>query len=210
MKKLLLLIVAVVTTTFSASAFGTPYWFTCNAQVEAQPTGAGKVYCSFTSTDDAISTQATFATKHYNKTVTNGVFSDAYSSLIVYAEPNEGYQFVGYLLNGEEADVQTAGDDVYINIPPTQENTVCGAGSLSEEECIAQHTEKVASHLDATITAVFEASTPTAVTEVKTTQVKSVKYYNLQGVAKETPFDGVNIIVETLVDGTKKARKQTF
>ena len=43
---------------------------------------------------------------------------------------------------------------------------------------------------------------PTAITDVSTKAVKSVKYVNLAGVESAQPFDGVNIVVTTYNDGT--------
>ena len=40
--------------------------------------------------------------------------------------------------------------------------------------------------------------------------VKAVKFYNLQGVESNTPFDGVNIVVEQLNDGTTRSSKMLF
>ena len=37
--------------------------------------------------------------------------------------------------------------------------------------------------------------------------VSSVKYYNVQGVESNVPFDGVNIVVNTYTDGTRQATK---
>ena len=38
-------------------------------------------------------------------------------------------------------------------------------------------------------------------------QVASVKYFNLQGMASDEPFDGINIKVITYTDGTKQSLK---
>jgi len=49
---------------------------------------------------------------------------------------------------------------------------------------------------------------PTGVTEVTTEQpIKSVRYYNIAGLESATPFPGLNIIVTTYNDGTRKAVK---
>ena len=52
-----------------------------------------------------------------------------------------------------------------------------------------------------------KSSTRTAVNEVKTVGVESVKYVNAQGMVSSTPFDGVNIEVTRLSDGTTKTVK---
>ena len=50
-------------------------------------------------------------------------------------------------------------------------------------------------------------STPTAITDVNSKAVKSVKYVNLAGVESAQPFDGVNVVVTTYTDGTRSASK---
>jgi len=40
-----------------------------------------------------------------------------------------------------------------------------------------------------------------------TTGVKSVRYYNLQGIESATPFQGVNIVVKEMTDGSKSTSK---
>ncbi len=51
----------------------------------------------------------------------------------------------------------------------------------------------------------------TSVEGVKSTAtVKSVKFYNLQGIESDIPFDGINIVVEHLNDGTTRSSKMLF
>ena len=50
-------------------------------------------------------------------------------------------------------------------------------------------------------------TTPTAITDVNSKAVKSVKYVNIAGMESNVPFDGVNIVVTTYTDGTKAAAK---
>ena len=38
----------------------------------------------------------------------------------------------------------------------------------------------------------------------------AVTYYNLQGMASRSPFGGLNIVVETLSDGSRRALKRVF
>lgn len=148
MKKFLLSLVAS-TVAITASAFGSSakYWFTINVDVEAQATGAGKVYCSFESADDAKAKQTTSATKHFNASVSvnNSVtsWSEAGQSIVLYQEANPGYEFVEYQIDGKKINV-TKGDygDTY-RITCTQANN-CGAGELSQDECTAQHNENLA------------------------------------------------------------------
>ncbi len=47
----------------------------------------------------------------------------------------------------------------------------------------------------------------TGIDAINTNNVKSVRYYNLQGVESATPFQGVNIVVREMTDGSKVASK---
>ena len=48
---------------------------------------------------------------------------------------------------------------------------------------------------------------PTGIETINNSNVKSVRYYNLQGVESATPFQGVNIVVREMTDGSKIASK---
>ena len=48
---------------------------------------------------------------------------------------------------------------------------------------------------------------PTGIETINNSNVKSVRYYNLQGVESATPFQGVNIVVREMIDGSKIASK---
>ena len=54
---------------------------------------------------------------------------------------------------------------------------------------------------------VKKAETITAVTDINVENIASVKYVNLAGQVSATPFDGVNIQVTTMKDGSMKAVK---
>lgn len=49
--------------------------------------------------------------------------------------------------------------------------------------------------------------TPTAINNINTSNVKSVRYYNLSGIESATPFQGVNIVVMEMNDGSKVTTK---
>jgi hypothetical protein len=57
------------------------------------------------------------------------------------------------------------------------------------------------------LTVTKEEDVPTAVTDINVDNIASVKYVNLAGQVSATPFDGVNIQVTTMKDGSKKAVK---
>ncbi|MCF0181037.1 MAG: starch-binding protein [Muribaculaceae bacterium] len=50
-------------------------------------------------------------------------------------------------------------------------------------------------------------SITTGISDVNAEQVKDVKYVNLAGMASSEPFDGVNIVVKTMTDGTQQVTK---
>jgi hypothetical protein len=52
-----------------------------------------------------------------------------------------------------------------------------------------------------------EETIVTAIDDINTSNVKSVRYYNPQGIESATPFSGVNIVVTEMTDGTQKATK---
>lgn len=137
MKKLLLSLVAVAAA-ITASANPTPYWFTVNVETEAQPTGSGKVYCSFESADDAKAKESTTATKHFSGNVTNNNWGGVTQSVLLYAEGVGYYTLDHYEVNGSRITVTEGDYGTQYRIAMTQANN-CGAGSLSEDECIAQH-----------------------------------------------------------------------
>ncbi len=50
-------------------------------------------------------------------------------------------------------------------------------------------------------------SAPTAIEDVNASSVKSVRYYNIAGIESSTPFQGVNIVVREMNDGSKVTTK---
>ena len=209
MKKFLL-IFALALVALSASAnYDATYWFNVNVDIKA--TGAGKVYGSLTADTTARQEQTT----HINYHTLVGINDENYSNLsfyvFLYTEAEAGWHLKGFLLNGSE-DCKSGTDKWlgdWVSVPFSESNK-CGPDSLTDEQCRAQHPDSINTRTDAVITAVFEQDVPTAVTDVKATEVKSVKYVDLQGKESAKPFEGVNIVVETLADGTRRARKQKF
>ena len=60
---------------------------------------------------------------------------------------------------------------------------------------------------EVSIEATFEEETPTGIENLNMENVKSVRYYNAAGVESATPFQGVNIVVRVMNDGTKSVIK---
>ena len=58
-----------------------------------------------------------------------------------------------------------------------------------------------------TLTVTKEEDTPTAVNDINVDNIASVKFVNLAGQVSATPFEGLNIQVTTMKDGSKKAVK---
>lgn len=57
------------------------------------------------------------------------------------------------------------------------------------------------------IEATFEQETPTGIENLSMENVKSVRFYNIAGVESATPFNGVNIVVREMTDGSKSVIK---
>ena len=208
MKKFLL-IFALALVALSASAnYDATYWFNVNVDIKA--TGAGKVYGSLISDSTALQEQTTRVNYHEKCGVNNEDYSNLSFNVYLYTEPEAGWHFKSFNLNnsGGLSGGYSKDSGYYVSVPFNESNK-CGPDSLSEEECRAQHPDSINTRTDAVITAVFEKD-ESAVTDVKATEVKSVKYVDLQGRESAKPFEGVNIVVETLADGTRRARKQKF
>ena len=60
---------------------------------------------------------------------------------------------------------------------------------------------------DVSIEATFEKETPTGIENLSMENVKSVRFYNAAGVESATPFNGVNIVVREMTDGSKSVIK---
>ena len=60
---------------------------------------------------------------------------------------------------------------------------------------------------DVSIEATFEKETPTGIESLNMKNVKSVRFYNAAGVESATPFNGVNIVVREMTDGSKSVIK---
>jgi hypothetical protein len=52
-----------------------------------------------------------------------------------------------------------------------------------------------------------ETNIPTGVENLKIDNIKSVRYINAAGIESATPFDGVNIVVIEMTDGSQKITK---
>ena len=60
---------------------------------------------------------------------------------------------------------------------------------------------------DVSIEATFEKETPTGIESLNMENVKSVRFYNAAGIESATPFNGVNIVVREMTDGSKSVIK---
>ena len=54
---------------------------------------------------------------------------------------------------------------------------------------------------------VIDGQTKTGIENLNMENVKSIRFYNLQGIESATPFDGVNIVVREMKDGSKVVNK---
>lgn len=60
---------------------------------------------------------------------------------------------------------------------------------------------------EVSIEATFEEETPTGIESLSMENVKSMRFYNAAGVESTTPFNGVNIVVREMTDGSKSVIK---
>ena len=71
----------------------------------------------------------------------------------------------------------------------------------------AVESDATAAPASASVQVWVKSSTRTAINDVKAAGVESVKYVNAQGMVSSTPFDGLNIEVTRMSDGTTKTVK---
>ena len=53
----------------------------------------------------------------------------------------------------------------------------------------------------------IEGTIYSGIKDITTMNLKSVRFYNLQGMESATPFQGVNIVVSEMTDGSKVITK---
>ena len=101
----------------------------------------------------------------------------------------------GYVVAGVEV---KAGDEV-ITLDPNTEAAPKAVGNTSETHTFVMPAQAV------TVNVTFEVKT--GISTISASDVKSVRYYNAAGVESATPFNGVNIVVKEMTDGSKTVAK---
>ncbi len=109
------------------------------------------------------------------------------AKVTITATPAEGYKLSGLVVK--------CGDEV---IEFDNETTT---GRAAETHTFTMPEGEVS------IEATFEEETPTGIENLSMENVKSVRFYNIAGVESATPFNGVNIVVREMTDGSKSVIK---
>lgn len=90
---------------------------------------------------------------------------------------------------------------------PNTRNGLWTGASQSVEFSIKETATTKAVMIDK-LTVTYEEAPATAINDIATGKaIKSVRYYNLQGVQSAEPFEGMNIVVTEMTDGSKTATK---
>ncbi|MBP5562257.1 MAG: Ig-like domain-containing protein [Muribaculaceae bacterium] len=90
------------------------------------------------------------------------------------------------------------------NAAPVDNNYAFYPVTITATSTVSDATATPAS---ASVTVYVQSSTKTGIDAINASRVESVKYVNAQGVVSNTPFDGVNIKVTRLSDGTTTTSK---
>ena len=83
----------------------------------------------------------------------------------------------------------------------------CGLWTGSAQQITVTNTNASNALCYDAIVVYYEPSGKTAINGINADNVKATRYYNLQGVESAVPFQGVNIVVKEMTDGSKVATK---
>ena len=109
------------------------------------------------------------------------------AKVTITATPDEGYKLSNIVVK--------CGDEV------VEFDTEVTPGRAAETRTFTMPEGEVS------IEATFEKETPTGIESLSMENVKSVRFYNAAGVESATPFNGVNIVVREMNDGSKSVIK---
>ena len=124
----------------------------------------------------------------------------------VFYSTTSGTTEINYTLVG----LDEAGSTFYPNVDGTGDETVLTFGSnWTGYDATAGYWMFNRSATTITLIDGSEYVYPgkTAIEGINTSNVKATRYYNLQGVESAVPFQGVNIVVKEMTDGSKVATK---
>ena len=143
-------------------------------------------------------------------------------STITYEAEQEGGTIAVALANGTQVESGVtkvaAGEKVTITATPAENYKLSNIVVKCGDEVVEFDTEITPGRAaetrtftmpegDVSIEATFEKETPTGIESLSMENVKSVRFYNAAGVESTTPFQGVNIVVREMTDGSKSVVK---
>lgn len=118
-------------------------------------------------------------------------------TVTVVAKAIGNYRITGFEVKAGDTvlTLDEVDNDNTINTPSPKAET----GNIEETHTFTMPAE------DVTINVTFEI--PTGIESINAQNVKSIRYYNAAGVESTTPFQGVNIVVREMPDGSKVVTK---
>ncbi len=143
-------------------------------------------------------------------------------STITYEAEQEGGTIAVALANGTQVESGVtkvaAGEKVTITATPAENYKLSNIVVKCGDEVVEFDTEITPGRAaetrtftmpegDVSIETTFEKETPTGIESLSMENVKSVRFYNAAGVESTTPFQGVNIVVREMTDGSKSVIK---
>ncbi len=143
-------------------------------------------------------------------------------STITYEAEQEGGTIAVALANGTQVESGVtkvaAGEKVTITATPAENYKLSNIVVKCGDEVVEFDTEITPGRAaetrtftmpegDVSIETTFEKETPTGIESLSMENVKSVRFYNAAGVESATPFQGVNIVVREMTDGSKSVIK---
>ncbi len=143
-----------------------------------------------------------------NKGACNGIYPFSLGGYDLFLYPTTPNYLDGFAIAEADAaePILTVAPTVAANPNGGQVNWLCAepvAGSNTKAT--------IYQYCPGAYTAVYDFKLKTTITAVKDVnaakQLTGVKYYNVAGVESATPFDGVNIVVNTYNDGSREATK---
>lgn len=127
------------------------------------------------------------------------------------ADTSDDWDAINYFRIGASSDNELD-ENGYFNISKDQYGQNISLEQADEPHAFSLVEGKYTFTIDRTnMTLQVAASIPTAITDVNgSNEVKAIRYYNLQGIESKTAFDGINIVVKEMTDGSKVVTKKVI
>lgn len=170
MKKFILLTLTLIALAFNAQAgtgggnTPTTYWFQFKATMTTSPTGAGKVYGSFTSAAEAASsTTQGVASRHRQGSTSSTEYTSNDINLYLKAYTEPGYEFVEWQNSKGERVANLNKEEGTAIVKAFHTHNMCGINN-SSGKCDNSNSSAAANFVDSTYVAIFRKIESTAVT----------------------------------------------